>query len=47
MDSCLKLVSCALGAISKWAHLHNKQFCEKGFGATHPGFEMDLVSGFS
>ena len=33
MDSCLKLVSCALSAILKWAHLHNKQFCEKGFGA--------------
>ena len=29
MDSCLKLVSCALGAILKWAHLHNKQFGEK------------------
>ena len=35
MDSCLKLVSCALSAILKWAHLHNKQFCEKGFGAIH------------
>ena len=33
MDSCLKLVSCALSAILKRAHLHNKQFCEKGLGA--------------
>ena len=29
MDSCLKLVSCALNAILKWVHLHNKQSCEK------------------
>ena len=36
MDSCLKLVSRALGAILKWAHLHNKQFCEKGLSATQP-----------
>ena len=35
MDSCLKLVSCALSAILKWAHLHNKQFCEKGFAPIH------------
>ena len=36
MHSSLKLVFGALGAILKWAHLHNKQFCEKGFDAKPP-----------
>ena len=43
MDSCLKLVSCALNAILKWAHLHNKQFNEEGFCA-FSSFQIDLVS---
>ena len=46
MDSCLKLVSCALNAILKWAHLHNKQSCEKDLAAVHWLSDLVLVSAF-
>ena len=46
MDSCLKLVSYALNAILKWAHLHNKQSCEKDLAAVHWLSDLVLVAAF-